>query len=163
MQSSTAITITALLLLITIQSGSAIKCFVCNSHTDPKCENEKAEIPESYLKDCRDEYASRFKGPSTYCRKITQVIEFSVNSLPPDSRTIRSCGFVNTTRVNTCYNRAGFGGRQVVCACDTDECNSANNYKISLYTLFASLLAFYGVQELIPKLFMQFNYNNNNI
>lgn len=46
-------------------------------------------------------------------------------AVPPDSRVIRTCGFQNQTSTNYCYSRAGFGGRQVVCSCDTDNCNGA--------------------------------------
>lgn len=46
-------------------------------------------------------------------------------AVPPDSRVIRTCGYQNQTSTNYCYSRAGFGGRQVVCSCDTDTCNGA--------------------------------------
>jgi len=46
-------------------------------------------------------------------------------AVPPDSRVIRTCAYQNQTSTNYCYQRAGFGGRQVVCSCDTDNCNGA--------------------------------------
>ncbi|KOC65615.1 hypothetical protein WH47_01650 [Habropoda laboriosa] len=59
------------------------------------------------------------------CRKITQVIEFSVNGLPPDTRVIRGCGWYESNYKGKCYQRSGFGGRQEVCSCLTDYCNTA--------------------------------------
>lgn len=117
--------ISALILAIAVQQGVAIKCFVCNSHKDANCALDIP--PDNLLKDCQEDYSTRGKGIPTYCRKITQIIEFSVNSLPPDSRVIRTCGFQNQTSTNYCYSRAGFGGRQVVCSCDTDNCNGASS------------------------------------
>uniref|UniRef100_D3TP45 Hypothetical conserved secreted protein n=1 Tax=Glossina morsitans morsitans TaxID=37546 RepID=D3TP45_GLOMM len=111
-----------LVLMLTVEQGTAIKCYVCNSHKDANCALDIP--PDNLLKDCQEDYPTRGKGIPTYCRKITQIIEFSVNNLPPDSRVIRTCGFQNQTSTNYCYQRAGFGGRQVVCSCDTDNCNA---------------------------------------
>ncbi|KAI8118648.1 hypothetical protein FF38_03921 [Lucilia cuprina] len=129
----------ALVLMLTVQQGSAIKCFVCNSHKDANCALDMP--PDSLLKDCQEDYSSRGRGISTYCRKITQIIEFSVNNLPPDSRVIRTCGFQNQTTNNFCYQRAGFGGRQVVCSCDTDNCNAASGLGVSSVAMATSLFA----------------------
>jgi hypothetical protein len=55
--------------------GEAIRCFECNSHNDTRCAQD---IPPKELSiECGDR-----RGGATYkfCRKITQVIEFSVNS-----------------------------------------------------------------------------------
>jgi hypothetical protein len=38
---------------------------------------------------------------------------------------IRSCGYDTSNYVGKCYQRAGFGGRQEVCSCESDLCNSA--------------------------------------
>ncbi|EDW78036.1 UPAR/Ly6 domain-containing protein crok [Drosophila tropicalis] len=134
--------ISALILAVAVQQGEAIKCFVCNSHKDANCALDIP--PDNLLKDCQEDYSTRGKGIPSYCRKITQIIEFSVNSLPPDSRVIRTCGFQNQTSTNYCYQRAGFGGRQVVCSCDTDNCNGAGALQAStmgLVTLLAALFA----------------------
>lgn len=53
--------------------GSAIKCFECNSHTQPECALDIP--PENMSKNCTDTENK----PRTMCRKITQVIEFEVN------------------------------------------------------------------------------------
>ncbi|XP_046405926.1 uncharacterized protein LOC124170917 [Ischnura elegans] len=101
--------------------GSAIVCYECNSHKDPRCAEEV--LPDELLKNCSE----NVKG-SQYilCRKIVQTIDFVVNENPPDSRTIRSCGSNNASYSDSCYSRGGFGGRQEVCTCMTDKCNHAS-------------------------------------
>lgn len=51
-----------------------MQCYLCNSHNDSRCADENP--PDALKKDCSD-----LKNGSKYtmCRKITQVIEFSVN------------------------------------------------------------------------------------
>lgn len=127
----------AIVLLMLAHEGHAIKCFTCNSHTDKGCDEK--EPPEQYAKECSEQR----NGPKyTFCRKITQIIEFSVNNLPPDTRTIRSCGFEEGNYKNRCYQRSGFGGRQEVCACDGELCNGAVKVKATLGVLLATLVAF---------------------
>lgn len=45
--------------------------------------------------------------------------------VPPEIRTIRTCGYDESNYKGRCYQRGGFGGRQEVCSCLTDRCNSA--------------------------------------
>lgn len=59
-------------------TGSAIKCFECNSHKEPNCALDIP--PDNLLKDCSTEYPSRPNGASTYCRKIKQNIDIEVNN-----------------------------------------------------------------------------------
>lgn len=55
--------------------GSAIRCYECNSHTDVRCSQD---IPPDELSiECGDH---KHGVAYTFCRKITQVIEFSVNN-----------------------------------------------------------------------------------
>ncbi|XP_063386651.1 uncharacterized protein LOC134672628 isoform X1 [Cydia fagiglandana] len=61
----------------------------------------------------------------TMCRKISQIVEFEMNGMPPDSRVIRGCGWDESSYKGRCYQRSGFGGRQEVCSCLEDGCNSA--------------------------------------
>ncbi|CAG9798656.1 unnamed protein product [Chironomus riparius] len=127
----------AIVMLMLAHEGHAIRCFDCNSHTDVGC-SDKAP-PKDFEKDCSEHK----NGPKyTFCRKITQIIEFSVNNLPPDTRTIRSCGYEVGNYPNKCYQRSGFGGRQEVCACDGDLCNGAVKIKATLGVLLAVLVAF---------------------
>ena len=128
-----------------------MRCYECNSHNDLRCAEK--EPPKELEKDCEEISAGN---KYTFCRKITQVIEFSVNSreykihinkpfiliyffqiVPPDTRTIRSCGFEAGNYANRCYQRSGFGGRQEVCACEGELCNSA----VKLRTTFGVVLS----------------------
>jgi len=128
-------------LVVLIHQGEAIRCFECNSHNDTRC--ALAKPPEELIIDCGDHQ----KGVQyTFCRKTIQVIEFSVNSLPPDSRVIRGCGWDDSQYKGRCYQRSGFGGRQEVCACFEDTCNSANNFSLCLSTAICTALLFiYGL------------------
>lgn len=60
--------------------GSAIKCFECNSHYNQGCELD--EVPSNFSVDCsvKQDRDDRNKPIQyTLCRKVLQVIEFSVN------------------------------------------------------------------------------------
>lgn len=102
--------------------GEAIKCYDCNSHNDSRCAN--AQLPEIMMKDCTNLIEGK---KYILCRKIVQHIDFEVNGNKPEQRVIRSCGWDNSSYVNRCYQRSGFGGRQDVCSCTDDYCNSAPN------------------------------------
>ncbi|XP_053978157.1 uncharacterized protein LOC128895574 [Hylaeus anthracinus] len=97
-----------------------MQCYICNSHNDSRCADK--DPPDALKRDCSD---LKDGAKYTMCRKITQVIEFSVNGLPPDSRVIRGCGWDESNYKGRCYQRSGFGGRQEVCSCLTDYCNGA--------------------------------------
>ncbi|CAK1587265.1 unnamed protein product [Parnassius mnemosyne] len=100
-----------------IHQGLAIVCYQCNSHNDSRCLLDK--LPDSLRQPC--------SGPKdTMCRKIIQVVEFEMNGMPPDSRVIRGCGWDESSYKGRCYQRSGFGGRQEVCSCLEDGCNSAS-------------------------------------
>ncbi|KAF4530654.1 hypothetical protein B566_EDAN004893 [Ephemera danica] len=62
----------------------------------------------------------------------------NANLIPPDHRVIRTCGWEESSYKDRCYQRAGFGGRQEVCSCSTDFCNSAP--AIALPSLLAVVL-----------------------
>ncbi|XP_055309626.1 uncharacterized protein LOC129573267 isoform X1 [Sitodiplosis mosellana] len=143
-----------LLLVIFVEQGSAIKCFECNSHYNQGCELDL--VPSNFSVDCslKQDRDDRNKPIQyTICRKVLQVIEFSVNQysplfsdpVPANVRVIRSCGYDARTYSNTCYKRHGFGGRQIVCACDQrDNCNHSNSLKspIMLIALFSAIVGF---------------------
>lgn len=99
-----------------LQQGLAITCYQCNSHNDSRCLLDK--LPDSLRLPCTQK--------DTMCRKISQVVEFEMNGMPPDSRVIRGCGWDDTSYKGRCYQRSGFGGRQEVCSCLEDGCNSAS-------------------------------------
>jgi hypothetical protein len=136
-------TISVFLITLLINKGYAIRCFECNSHEDKECDLPN---PVNKLIDCG---TLKDRGRNyTFCRKITQIIEFSVNNLPPDSRVVRTCGWDDSTYKNACYQRSGFGGRQEVCACETDGCNSANNHVVSSTVFGASVMMIFSLYML---------------
>lgn len=49
--------------------------------------------------------------------------------VPADTRIIRGCGWDDSNHKNKCYQRSGFGGRQEVCACESDNCNAAGGLR----------------------------------
>ncbi|XP_055637615.1 uncharacterized protein LOC129776169 [Toxorhynchites rutilus septentrionalis] len=126
-----------LLLSIVVQKGDAIKCFVCNSAEDSQC---AYDIPPVDMQTDCDTYKDGNK--YTFCRKIIQSIEFSVNNLPADTRVIRGCGWDESSYKGKCYQRSGFGGRQEVCACYEDNCNGASSLQATLGLLMAAAIAF---------------------
>ncbi|XP_072767564.1 UPAR/Ly6 domain-containing protein crok [Anoplolepis gracilipes] len=117
---SIVITLCSILLFFCYSGVEAIQCYQCNSRNNSQC----ADLvpPDSMKMDCSD---LRDGAKYTMCRKITQVIEFSVNGLPPDTRVIRGCGWDESNYKGKCYQRSGFGGRQEVCSCLNDYCNTA--------------------------------------
>jgi len=128
----------AVVLMMMVHQGEAIHCYECNSHNDSRCA-EKIPPRELELDCSKKREGSKY----TFCRKIIQIIEFSVNNLPPDTRTIRSCGFEEGNYKNKCYQRSGFGGRQEVCACDDkDFCNGAATIKATFGVLLAAIVVF---------------------
>ncbi|XP_020281764.1 uncharacterized protein LOC109853774 [Pseudomyrmex gracilis] len=113
--------ITLCSIILFLCSGvNARQCYQCNSRNNSQC----ADLipPDSMKIDCSD---LKDGAKYTLCRKITQVIEFSVNGLPPDTRVIRGCGWDESAYKTKCYQRSGFGGRQEVCSCTSDFCNAA--------------------------------------
>lgn len=126
-----------------IEFGYGLQCYECNSHNDTRCGME--DLPDEFKKIC-DPRTKDGKHAYILCRKIKQMIDFEVNGLPADKRVIRSCGWDDSTHKNRCYQRSGFGGRQEVCACETDACNTANGLwspltaAVTLTVVFAKVL-----------------------
>lgn len=71
------------------------------------------------------------------------ICKFAVDS---NIRVIRECGQDDPV-TNTCYQKAGLGGRQYVCSCDHDGCNSGAD----LQMVFATMVSFATVALLSPK------------
>lgn len=124
------IAFSAIVFFIAVKEGQSILCFNCNSYIEQDCSLEV--VPEKYKTECPD---------STYniCRKIKQVIDFEVNGLQPNTRIIRMCG-KQDEEPNKCYQRSGFGGRQVVCGCDKEGCNASSTIYVSTALLIGALL-----------------------
>jgi hypothetical protein len=115
-------------LLVYVHTGLAISCYNCNSHNNTRCMEGK--LPDDMKKNCADDSPRR--GTYTLCRKIVQHIDFEVNGNPPEVRVIRSCGWDESSYVDKCYQRSGFGGRQEVCSCKTEFCNDSVAVSASL-------------------------------
>lgn len=62
--------------------------------------------------------------------------------MPPNTRTIRNCGYEAGQYAGKCYQRSGFGGRHEVCACDGELCNSAVKPKAVYGVVVALFVAF---------------------
>lgn len=154
------------ILFLVVGQGRSIRCFECNSSTDPKCADD---IPPAYLSvDCSS-LSPHLNLQHTLCRKTDQLIEISVNgskyrsesifsticwlylfnridsgsivSVPAETRTIRSCGWIDSKYSNDCYQKSGYGGRQEVCSCTSDFCNSSSHMAISMVPIFASIVS----------------------
>ncbi|XP_019868729.1 uncharacterized protein LOC109597479 [Aethina tumida] len=121
-----------LIAIICVKTGFAISCYECNSATDKRClGDEHNRLSDDLKKPCPERSGQPYK----LCRKIKQMIDFEVNGLQPDSRVIRTCGYDDSTYKDRCYQRSGFGGRQEVCTCETEGCNSGIALLPSMYML----------------------------
>ncbi|XP_059054873.1 uncharacterized protein LOC131848930 [Achroia grisella] len=118
--------------------GTTIMCYECNSATNSHC--SETQLPDSLKRNCSE----HGRGVShTLCRKIVQHVEYGINGQLPSSRVIRSCGWDETKYKGTCYHRSGYGGRQEVCSCTEDFCNSSEKTKARLYLLLPTTLVFF--------------------
>lgn len=88
--------------------GLAIKCFECNSHFNEGCAYDK--VPSNFSVDCsskRDFNAGNQPIQYSFCRKILQVIEFSVNQC----KQTHKINFANFTislvylSIHLCYHQ----------------------------------------------------------
>ncbi|XP_022167321.1 uncharacterized protein LOC111031597 [Myzus persicae] len=127
----------------TATAQTEIRCYVCNSHNDTDCAQEK--LPDHFKTECSKlniGVPEDSRKNYTLCRKIIQTIEPEVNGLPSDrNRIIRTCGWDASNYNNKCYHRSGFGGKQDVCTCMTDYCNSAQKTYIAFATVVAATFA----------------------
>ncbi|XP_058125121.1 uncharacterized protein LOC131281899 [Anopheles ziemanni] len=132
-----AFLVSLLMIAVFVQRGDAIRCYECNSALAANCSNDVP--PETMSVDCTEH-----KGGLAYkyCRKIVQIIEFPVNNLPPETRIIRECGYDESAYKGKCYERSGYGGRQVVCACYEDNCNGASSLSVTFGVLLFGAIAF---------------------
>lgn len=126
--------LTVLGIALTLQTVSAITCFKCNSKSDPGCDTSPVDL--KYKTDC-----SELKDGSKYdrCRKISQWVDKEMDGLKPDSRIVRDCGINQGVDERTCYYRAGFGGRQQVCSCTSEDCNAASKLGSTVFAIIASI------------------------
>lgn len=124
--------------------GFAIKCYECNSHFHDGCGLERVSSYYTVDCSLKNDYDLDHNPiVYTFCRNITQTVQlrasdrqyayipvcwtdsylFAALSLiehfpifPPElpnTRHIRSCGYIHQ-KINSCYERRGFGGSQTV-------------------------------------------------
>lgn len=143
-------------------TGLSIRCFECNSHNDSRCAHDIPPIDLSV--DCNI-YKAQKGYDYTLCRKINQFVDHAVNgceyltfnnsdskklnclfhfsvfiAVPAESRIVRVCGWDSSSYQNRCYQKGGFGGRQEVCSCNSDYCNSSNVHQIAAPILLSSIM-----------------------
>lgn len=130
------------LLMAYIKSGTAIRCYECNSANNSMCINPTIYDLQSVQKYLRtiDCAKSSFSPPTQhrtkemFCRKIIQTILHKGHD--PEVRITRGCGWVRHKR--DCYKADNDDHLETVCQCFTDDCNSADNTNFSIISIFLS-------------------------
>jgi len=127
---------TIILLLCLVETGSGIKCHICNSYDSYHCgdpfyypDNPEKPKTEKFLKECGTDQQY------TFCRKIYQKVR-------GDVRIIRGCGYIHDEKNRTCYTTVLEEYNTEVCSCHVDGCNSASMYQLSAALMSAVSLAF---------------------
>lgn len=149
-----AITATfAVLVVVSIQTVNAIKCWDCNSMNNPPC----GDTFDNYtvgLVDCdqRQDLVNHLEKQmdiqmekATICRKTVQTVE-------GETRVIRGCGWLPNDpglEDRKCFKRTGTANIQVThCVCEGDGCNSAT----AATTVAAAALLFNVAAAVIPSM-----------
>lgn len=79
---------------------------------------------------------------------VSDLLNWLNSAVPADTRIIRGCGWDDSNYKNKCYQRSGFGGRQEVCACESDNCNAAGTVRMSTATFGGAVLLVAGAWAL---------------
>jgi len=119
-----------------ILGSSALKCYICNSVDNSTGCGHGKEVSRDFLQECGEPPVQGQK--YDMCRKIVTMIEFNVNNNTANERITRKCGYMTSKYDEECYYRGGFGGRQRVCSCKKDECNSASGLSIGFATILST-------------------------
>jgi len=129
-------TATLVLLLCLVETGSGLKCHICNSYDSYHCgdpfyypDNPMVPKTNKFLQDCPTDQEY------TFCRKIYQKVR-------GDVRIIRGCGYIPDEKNRTCYTTVLEEYNTEVCSCEVDGCNSASMYQLSAAVVSAVCLAF---------------------
>ncbi|XP_064457755.1 UPAR/Ly6 domain-containing protein crok-like [Ornithodoros turicata] len=131
------VTALSLCLCLLLGTGSAIKCWECNSRADPRCEDpfDNTTLP---ISECKARSLIHYPGlEATMCRKIRQKVYGSW-------RFIRSCAFLGvpgegTYDENYCLMRTGTYDVFVeTCTCNSkDGCNPAPRTRATAWLLLS--------------------------
>lgn len=137
---------------------NAIKCYQCNSVTDPGCDKIEMLPKEAiahFFKDCEGD----FDGNEPFCRKqdiksnfktyvLSIWISFYIRNFfflvisPKSTRVIRSCGWIKATHTN-CLSLDSSFSKGGVCQCFEDGCNRLVFYFITIFKLLS--ICFFSV------------------
>jgi len=133
----------ALVAICILPSVFSLKCFICNNKDDGKACGHGTDVDPSFNKDCDTQAHEDGQHGIKYtmCRKIVTWIDFDVNNNTATERIVRKCGYLESKYTNDCYYRGGFGGRQQVCTCTVDGCNSGFTFRANhaLMTVAATI------------------------
>ncbi|XP_015795854.1 uncharacterized protein LOC107372187 [Tetranychus urticae] len=130
-------------------SGAAIKCWICSSRTDPKCNDPfvNESIP---LNDCNNDphkpsTPSLIGAKATMCRKVRQKVD-------NEWRVTRSCAYLGepgegTGNENVChYLTESYNVFRETCTCNSkDGCNHgflSHGNLLTIWIMFAISLFF---------------------
>ncbi|CAL8118394.1 unnamed protein product [Orchesella dallaii] len=132
----------AILAICVIPSVLSLKCYICNSVTSPTGCGHGSDADEKHIKECSEQAAEDGQNNVEYtlCRKIVTWIDFNVNNNTATERIVRKCGYIESKYDTDCYYRGGFGGRQRVCSCKTDGCNSGFTFRANHILMGAGAL-----------------------
>lgn len=121
----------AIVVICAIPSVLSLKCYICNNLNDGKGCGHGNDADSALIKDCSEQAHEDGQHNIEYkiCRKIVTWIDFDVNNNTATERIVRKCGYLESKYDNDCYYRGGFGGRQQVCSCNTDGCNSGFTFR----------------------------------
>lgn len=132
---------TAGILAFYISEVQGLKCFQCNSVSDPGClELTNDDTNSTYLKECPAEHDKK----RPFCRRTKYTILDS-NSLV---RMSRECGWtVHRDNHTRCYDVDTDFKYEVNCQCFTDACNGAlARFSRSHFPVFLALAVVLGIR-----------------
>ncbi|KAK8381922.1 hypothetical protein O3P69_015142 [Scylla paramamosain] len=123
--------ITSFVILAVAGSGMAIKCFVCNTQTDPACDDhmqsKSPALQNAFLQEC--EVKANQSEP--FCRKVKEYIH--TNSVV---RVHRECGYMMREGYE-CYQKRSEDYVMDVCQCEKDLCNDSPSLTAPISSLLA--------------------------
>ncbi|CAG7830251.1 unnamed protein product [Allacma fusca] len=137
-------------LVCCVSFATSLECYVCSSaeasKESKKCGSGK-DVDDQYKIDCSKADAKyggdKTVGNWTVCRKIITWVDYNLNendTAGSDERILRKCGYNEEKHADGCFYRGGLGGRQRVCSCKTDNCNSAPKTSMTIVTLLGAFI-----------------------
>jgi len=125
------IVLAAFIGICVLPSVLSLKCYICNNLKDGKSCGHGKDVDPALIKDCNTQSDDGHEGHVEwkFCRKIVTWIDFDVNNNTATERVVRKCGHIDSKYNDNCYYRGGFGGRQQVCTCSEDGCNSGFTFR----------------------------------